>query len=175
MSTALPFAVGMVGASAARRRPRMRLTRSVAPASSAPVLPAQTKPSALPSRSRVSPTVREESFFCLKAVAGSSQISTTSDASAISTPAGSALQPHCCAAFRISALRPARMMSAPYFSCAISAPFTGARGAKSPPIASTMIFMRSLLSRRSMLPRAARRCAQAHAQPEARSLPACRP
>ena len=48
MSTALPLAVGMVGASAARRRPRMRLTRSVAPARSAPVLPALTKPSASP-------------------------------------------------------------------------------------------------------------------------------
>ena len=92
----------------------------------------------------VKPTVKEESFFRLKAVAGSSQISTTSVALAISMPLGSSLQPHCCRAFKISSVFPVRTMSTPYFSCAISAPLTGASGAKSPPMASTMIFTGSL-------------------------------
>ena len=88
MSTAPPFPVGTTGARAARRMPRMRLTSRVAAASRAPVEPAETKASPLPSLSRLSPTVREESFFSRKAVAGLSHISTTSLAWAISTPAG---------------------------------------------------------------------------------------
>ena len=89
---------------------------------------ALTKPSASPACSILSPTVRDESFLCLKAVAGSSQISTTSVALAISMPLGSSLQPHCCRAFKISSVFPVRTMSTPYFSCAISAPLTGASG-----------------------------------------------
>ena len=83
----------MTGESAARRRPRMRLTTSVAPESSAPVLPADTKPSASPFFTRFNPTIKEESGFFLKAVAGSSAISTTSVAFCIVIPAGSVGQP----------------------------------------------------------------------------------
>ena len=76
-STAPPPPVGTTGAMAARRMPRMRLTSSVAAASSAPVDPADTKASPSPLFSRFSPTVRDESFFSLNAVAGLSHISTT--------------------------------------------------------------------------------------------------
>ena len=78
MSTAPPFPVGTTGARAARRMPLIRLVTRVAPDSSAPVEPAETKASPAPSLRRVSPTVREESFFFRNAVAGSSHISTTS-------------------------------------------------------------------------------------------------
>ena len=119
----------------------MRLTTRVAPASRAPVDPAETKASPSPSRSIRRPTVREESFFRLKAVAGSSEISTTSDASRISTPAGRVFPPAASTARRTSAVLPTRITSVPYCSWASSAPWTTARGALSPPMASTMIFI----------------------------------
>ena len=139
--TARPPAVGIWGPMAARRMPRMRLTTSVAPESSAPVDPAETKASPAPSFSRFNPTVREESGFCLKAMAGSSAISTTSLASLISTPAGRLFWPQASTAFSTSAVRPTRMISTPWFRLASSAPRTISSGALSPPIASTMIFM----------------------------------
>ena len=100
----------------------MRLTTSVAPASRAPVDPAETKASPSPFFSRFRPTVREESFFLLKAVAGSSAISTTSAASRISTPEGRFFSPHCSTAFRISAIRPTRITLVPYSLWAARAP-----------------------------------------------------
>ncbi len=75
--TAPPPPVGTTGAMAARRMPLIRFTSRVAPASSAPVEPADTKASPPPFFTMFSPTVREESFFSLKAVAGLSHISTT--------------------------------------------------------------------------------------------------
>ena len=52
----------------------------------------------------VSPTVREESFFRLNAVAGSSAISTTSVAHLISTPVGSVFSPQSRRAFKIASV-----------------------------------------------------------------------
>ena len=78
--------LGMTGPNAARRMPRMRFTVSVAPVSSAPVLPAETTASPLPSLSRFSATAMEESFFLRVAVLGSSSIEMTSRASTISMP-----------------------------------------------------------------------------------------
>ncbi len=66
--------------------PRMRLTSRVPALSSAPVLPAETKASPSPFFSMVSPTVIEESFFTLKAVAGSSCMSMTSVALTMDAP-----------------------------------------------------------------------------------------
>ena len=85
--------------------------------------------------------LREESFFILKAVAGSSAISTTSVAPLISTPAGSVFSPQASTARRISSVRPTRRISSPWVRFASSAPWTMAPGALSPPMASTMIFM----------------------------------
>ena len=76
---------GRTGAMAARRMPRMRLTMRVAPVRSAPVEPAETTASPLPSRRRFRATVMEESFLRLVAVLGSSSMVTTSRASTIST------------------------------------------------------------------------------------------
>ena len=139
-----PPAVGSSGPMAARRMPRIRFTSSVAPASSAPVEPAETKASPAPSRSSVIPTVREESFVFLNAVAGSSEISTTSDASRISTPERSVVSPLDSITFRISAARPTSRMSTPCSFRAASAPCTTASGALSPPIASMIIFILSI-------------------------------
>ena len=141
MSTAPPLAVGTTGAMAARRMPRTRLTSSVAAESRAPVLPALTKASPLPSFRRLSPTVREESFFSRKAVAGLSQISTTSEAWAISSPAGSSLSPISSSTRRISSPRPTSTTSTPCSRTAASAPLTLEAGALSPPMASTIIFI----------------------------------
>ena len=120
--------------------PRIRFTSSVAPASSAPVDPAETNASPSPARNRFSPTVKEESFFTLKAVAGSSAISTTSEASRISTPEGRVFSPQASTARSTSAARPTRMISTPWVLLASKAPCTTAWGALSPPIASTIIF-----------------------------------
>ena len=139
--TARPPNTGITGPIAARRRPRIRLTTKVAPASSAPVEPAETKASPWPSLRRFRPTVREESFFTLKAVAGSSQISTTSLASRISTPLGRVVSPQASTHLRMSAARPTSKMSTPKVLWASNAPWTTAAGALSPPMASTMIFM----------------------------------
>ena len=106
--------------------PRMRLTTRVAPDSSAPVDPAETKASPSPLFSRFRPTVREESFFSRKAVAGLSHISTTSLAWAISTPAGSSLMPLSSRTFRMVSPRPTRITPTPYSRLASTAPITGA-------------------------------------------------
>ena len=126
ISTAPPFPVGTTGASAARRIPRIRLISRGAAPSRAPVEPADTKASPSPALSRFSPTVREESFFSRKAVAGLSQISTTSEAWAISTPAGSSRMPFSSRTFRMSSPRPTRVMPTPYSLFAWMAPMTGA-------------------------------------------------
>ena len=141
MSTAPPPPVGTTGAMAARRMPRMRLTISVAADNSAPVLPAETKAAPSPFFSRFRPTVREESFFSLKAVAGLSHISTTSEAWTISSPGGSSPMPSSLSTLRMSSPRPTRMTSTPSSRTAARAPRTLETGALSPPMASTMIFI----------------------------------
>ena len=114
----------------------MRFTMSVAPVSSAPVLPAETTASPFPSLSRFSATVMEESFLRLVAVLGSSSIVTTSRAStiSISEQPSSARQ-----AFTSSSL-PTSTISTPSSFFALTAPLTTAAGALSPPIASMIIF-----------------------------------
>ena len=63
MTITWPVFVGSSGASAARRTPRILFTTSVAPESSAPVLPADTRASPSPFFSRFRPTVMLESLF----------------------------------------------------------------------------------------------------------------
>ena len=79
-----PALLGMAGPMEALRIPLTRLTMRVAPVSSAPVLPADTTASPLPSLSRLSATAMEESFFRRVAVLGSSSMEMTSLASTIS-------------------------------------------------------------------------------------------
>ena len=124
--------------------PWMRLVMRVAPVSKAPVEPADTKASPPPSRSMVSPTPIEVSFFRLNTVAGSSHISTVCEDAAISIPAGSSRRPHCFKASRIAVSSPVSTMSTPQRFCPASAPFTISRGALSPPMASRIIFIRQV-------------------------------
>ena len=93
--------------------PRMRLTMRVAPVSRAPVLPAETMASALPSRSMVSPTPMEVSFFRRNTVAGSSHISTVSVVWTISMPWGSVFSPQASSACKIAVVSPVRVTSTP--------------------------------------------------------------
>ena len=141
MSTIFPFAVGTTGASAARRMPRMRLMSRVAAESSAPVEPAETKASPFLALSRFRPTVMEESGLSLKARAGLSSMVMTSLAGAISTPWGRSVLPSLFRQSRMTASGPVKIISTPKSSAARRAPSTGARGALSPPMASTIIFI----------------------------------
>ena len=120
--------------------PLILLTMSVAPERRAPVEPAEIIASALPSFKSLRATVMEESDFSRVTVAGSSSISTTSEAFAISTPDGRSLYPSSLIDLKISSPFPTRTIFAPNSSCASSAPFTISRGALSPPIASITIF-----------------------------------
>ena len=141
MRTALPVAVGITGAMAARRMPWMRLVMRVAPVSSAPVEPADTMASPPPFFSSVRPTPMDVSFFRRNTVAGSSHISTVSVVGITAAPSGRAVRPHALTASRMAASSPVNTMSAPKRFCACSAPLTISSGALSPPMASTMIFM----------------------------------
>ena len=88
----------------------------------------------------VSPTVIEESFFTLKAVAGSSCISMTSVA--LTTEARSGRPPQAAAAAFTSSSFPTRTISRSLLALAAwRAPLTISPGALSPPMASTMIFI----------------------------------
>ena len=141
MSTALPPVVGITGAIAARRMPRMRLVIRVAPASKAPVDPAETRASALPSRSRVRPTPMEVSFLCRNTLEGSSHISTVSVVWTISIPRGMVSWPQSRSARRMASVSPVSSTSTPQCSMPSRAPFTISSGALSPPMASMMIFI----------------------------------
>ena len=85
------------------------------------------------------------------------QLIITSLAGTIVTPAGSVLLPQLRSAPLMASSRPTSVISTPYCSRAASAPLTGASGAKSPPMASTMIFMACTPCSRSARHRAARR------------------
>ena len=115
---------------AGRATPLMRPMRSSAAAIVAPVFPALTIASALPSRTSCAQTRIDASFFARTTVAGSS-ISTTSDAPTTSTP-GCPLPR---SGVTVSS-RPTSRTRAPTCSAASRAPSTIAPGALSPPIAS---------------------------------------
>ena len=126
---------GSTGARAARRIPCMRLTVSVAPVSSAPVLPAETTASPFPSLSIVSATAIDESFLRRVAVLGSSSMVITSLAFTTSiSPQPSASRQ----ALTLSSM-PTSVTSTPSSLFALTAPFTISSGALSPPIASMII------------------------------------
>ena len=139
-----PVFVGISGPIAARRMPRTRLTISVAAERSAPVEPALTNASPCPSASIRRPTTMDDSFRVLTTDAGSSCISTTSSACAISTPCGSVSIPCRLRHARICSPRPTSTTCTPSFSAASSAPSAAASGERSPPIASTTIRIKVL-------------------------------
>ena len=131
-------------ASAGRLMPRRVRTMRLAPTWSAPVLPAETKASPLPSLSIFRPTTMEESFFVRMALAGSSHISMASVQFTSSMPSREMLLS--AAVLRTRASSPTPMSWTPYSFTAAAAPSSTARGALSPPIISTMIFIGFILS-----------------------------
>ena len=138
------FLAGTMVASAGRLTPRRVRTMRLAPTWSAPVLPAETKASPLPSLSIFRPTTMEESFFVRMALAGSSHISMTSVQFTSSMPSREMLLS--AAVLRTRASSPTPMSWTPYSFTAAAAPSSTARGALSPPIISTMIFIGFILS-----------------------------
>ena len=112
---------------------------SVAPASSAPVEPAETKASPSPAASMRRPTTMDESFLPRMAAVGSSHISMVSEASATVMPAIS--MPFSRAQASMSRLRPTAVICTPYSRTAAAAPSRISFGALSPPIASMMMFI----------------------------------
>ena len=126
-------------ASAGRLTPRRVRTIRLAPTWSAPVLPAETNASPLPSFSRFRPTTMEESFLVRMALAGSSHISMTSVQLTSSMPSSGMLLS--AAVLRTRASSPTPMSWTPYSLTAAAAPSSTASGALSPPIISTMIFI----------------------------------
>ena len=122
---------------AARLMPRMRFTVSVAPVRSAPVLPAETTASPLPSRSIASATAMDESFLRRVAVLGSSSMLIISLAFTISISPSA--QPSFLRQVLTLSSMPTRVISTPSSLLALTAPRTISSGALSPPIASTII------------------------------------
>ena len=131
-------------ARAGRFTPRRVRTMRLAPTCSAPVLPAETKASPLPSFSRFRPTTMEESFLLRMALAGSSHMSMTSVQFTSSMPSSGMLLS--AAVFRTSSSLPTPRICTPYSFTACAVPSSTASGALSPPIMSTMIFIVALLS-----------------------------
>ena len=126
MTVLPPALLGITGPIAARRIPFTRLTMRVAPERRAPVLPAETKASPWPSDSIRRPMTMEEFFFFRMTLAGSSCISTTSSALAISMPSGRSAMLFSFRTFRISSPLPTRVICAPKSFAACKAPSTGA-------------------------------------------------
>ena len=132
---------GMTVASAGRLTPFTVRTMRLAPTCSAPVEPAETKASPLPSASIRRPTTMLESFLARTALAGSSHISMISVALTISMFFRPRLFSLAQAA--IFSASPTAMISTSgqYAATAAAAPFRISAGALSPPMASRMIFM----------------------------------
>ena len=128
-------------ARAGRLMPRRARTIRLVPTWRAPVLPAETKASPLPSLSIFRPTTMVESFFWRTARAGSSHISMFSVQLTSSMPSREMWLS--AAVLRISASLPRPTTWTPYSLTACAAPSSGARGALSPPIRSRMIFILS--------------------------------
>ena len=131
---------GMTVASAGRLTPFTVRTMRLAPTCSAPVEPAETKASPLPSASMRRPTTMLESFLARTALAGSSHISMTSVAFTISMFFISMAFSFTQAAI-FSASPTARISTSGQAAVAATAPFRISAGALSPPMASRMIFM----------------------------------
>src|SRR5712692_2205545 len=129
-----PSFVGKMPPSAGRSTPTMRLSVKSEAAIIAPLLPADTAPSAAPSRTCCSAIIIEALFLRRTAVAGCSSISMTSSVWMMgrSRPWVSCLA----SSARIASSRPTRYTPSPYSRAACTAPSTTSPGALSPPIAS---------------------------------------
>src|SRR5919197_330802 len=133
-----PDFVGKSAASAGRSTPGSIPMTIFAVAIAAPVLPAETKPSACPSATRRAPTLIELRRLRRTAVATASSIRMTSGASASSTPLSPSLrQPQRRSSGSTTSRCPTRMTRTPKSRVAANAPSISGCGARSLPIAST--------------------------------------
>src|SRR5438477_4066927 len=134
----LPAAVGMIEPMAGRSMPAIRCRPKSAAAITAPLLPALTKPLARPSSTIVQARTIDEFFFVRTACAGCSSMAITSGASSISAhlPA-----PDAASAASTFSLMPTKTTSTPSSRWASTPPATTCSGAKSPPMASSAIFI----------------------------------
>src|ERR1700730_10506644 len=134
-----PLAVGMIDPIAGRSMPGRRCCPKRAAAITAPLLPALTKPLARPSSTIVQARTIDEFFFVRTACTGCSSMAITSGASSISAhfPA-----PYAASAASTFSLTPTKITSTPSSRWAWTPPATTCSGAKSPPMASSAIFMR---------------------------------
>ena len=118
----------------------MRFTKRVPPTTIAPVEPAETKASALPSVSSLKATAIEQFLCALTMEVGSSCIEITSSLCTIlSSPEN--LMPLSEMHFSMVSLSPVRVISTPYSAEAAAAPFIISSGALSPPKASITILI----------------------------------
>src|SRR5712691_13276847 len=133
-----PPAVGMMEPIAGRSMPGMRCSPKRAAAITAPLFPALTKPLARPSSTIWMPRTIEDAFLLRTACAGCSSMAMTSGASSICAhfPA-----PDAASALSTLSLTPTKITSTPSSRCACTPPATTRSGAKSPPIASSAIFI----------------------------------
>src|SRR5262245_18412600 len=132
-----PVWVGSTAAMAGRSTPSIAPSTILLATRTAPVLPALTRPRALPSFTRRQATRIELSFFFRRASDGGSSMSTVSEACTISMSFGEA--PTRASSRTRSGSRPTRIGCRPSSRTAWTAPSTMFAGAKSPPIASTAI------------------------------------
>src|ERR1700730_7678520 len=142
-----PADVGMADPIAGRSIPGIRCKPKSAAAITPPLLPALTKPLTRPSSTIWIPRTIEEDFLVRTACAGCSSMAITSGASSICAhlPA-----PDAASAASTFALTPTKMTSTPSSRWAWTPPATTWSGAKSPPIASSAIFMRDRLGERRL-------------------------
>src|SRR6267143_1052599 len=133
-----PPAVGMMEPIAGRSMPAIRCRPKRAAAITAPLFPALTKPLTRPSSTIWMPRTMEEAFLLRTAWAGCSSMAMTSGASSICAhfPA-----PEAASALSTLSLTPTKITSTPSSRCACTPPATTWSGAKSPPIASSAIFI----------------------------------
>src|SRR5438270_12039649 len=131
-------AVGITAPIAGRSTPGIRRNPKRPAAITAPLLPALTKPAARPSSTIVQARTIDEFFLVRTACAGCSSMAITSAASSISAhlPA-----PAFARAVSTFSFCPTKITSTPSSRCACTPPATIWSGAKSPPIASSAIFM----------------------------------
>ena len=141
MSRKLPLPLGSSGASAGRSMPGMRPRRNMPPASTAPVEPADTKPSASLSRTCSIPITVADFVLRRTPITGLSWLVMTSGAS--STVRRLRTSSQAVSRGVRAAGSPARVISnCGNFRRASIAPATGAWGALSPPMASRKIRIR---------------------------------
>src|ERR1700737_2000004 len=133
-----PVAVGMTAPIPGRSTPGIRRSPKRPAAITAPLLPALTKPAARPSSTIWTPRTIDDAFLLRTAWAGCSSIAITSAASSIwaQLPA-----PALARAASTLSFWPTKMTSMPSSRCAWTPPATTWSGAKSPPMASSAIFI----------------------------------